>query len=124
MESFFRCGGEAARLHKEATQPVPVYEYRCSKGHEYEKTEGFSAPAEQKCMFCRAKAKRQISRPAVIFKGSGFYSTDNKRSSAALDTTPSSPATDAGNGHGHSHGPGGHSHGHGASEAKAPAAAD
>jgi putative FmdB family regulatory protein len=104
---------------------VPVYEYRCSKGHEYEKTEGFSAPAEQKCTYCRAKAKRLISRPAVIFKGSGFYSTDNKRSSAALDNAPSSPASDSsGNGHGHSRGDGGHSHDSGSSETKAPAAAD
>ena len=102
---------------------MPVYEYRCSKGHEYEKTEGFSAPSEQKCMFCRAKAKRQISRPAVIFKGSGFYSTDNKRSSAALDATPSpsTPSSES-NGHGHSHRDGGHSHG--PSETKAAAAAD
>lgn len=103
---------------------MPVYEYRCSKGHQYEKTESFSAPAEQKCMHCRAKAKRLISRPAVIFKGSGFYSTDNKRSSAALDTTPSPAVSDSGNGHGHSHGPGGHSHDHGSSETKAAASAD
>lgn len=102
---------------------MPVYEYRCSKGHEYEKTESFSAPSEQKCIHCRARAKRLISRPAVIFKGSGFYSTDNKRSSAALDNAPG-PAADSGNGHGHSHGEGGHSHPHGSSETKAPAAAD
>lgn len=105
---------------------MPVYEYRCSKGHEYEKTEGFSAPAEQKCMHCRARAKRLISRPAVIFKGSGFYSTDNKRSSGALDNAPSTPGAgdSSGNGHGHSHGDGGHSHGSSLSETKAPAAAD
>lgn len=102
---------------------MPVYEYRCSKGHQYEKTESFSAPAEQKCMQCRAKARRLISRPAVIFKGSGFYSTDNKRSSAALDTSSETPSlAPESNGHGHSHGPGGHSHG--ASDTKAPAAAD
>ena len=100
---------------------MPVYEYRCSKGHEYEKTEGFSAPTEQKCMYCRARARRQISRPAVIFKGSGFYSTDNKRSSAALDNAPSTPS-DSGNGHSPSEG--GHSHPHGTSDTKTPAAAD
>ncbi len=105
---------------------MPVYEYRCSKGHQYEKTEGFSAPSEQKCMHCRAKAKRLISRPAVIFKGSGFYSTDNKRSSGSLDVGDSTPAPSesSSNGHGHSHGPGGHSHDKGSSETKAPAAAD
>jgi putative FmdB family regulatory protein len=96
---------------------VPVYEYLCRKGHEYEKTEGFSAPAEQKCIICGARARRQISRPAVIFKGSGFYSTDNRRSSGALSTESESKSeatasTASDNGHGHSHGPGGHSHPH------------
>jgi putative FmdB family regulatory protein len=98
---------------------MPVYEYRCNKGHDYEKTESFSAPAEQKCIVCGAKARRQISKPAVIFKGSGFYSTDNRRSSGALSNSssdsdagsePPLPSASADNGHGHSHGPGGHSH--------------
>lgn len=97
---------------------MPVYEYRCSKGHEYEKTEGFSAPTEQKCIKCRARAKRQISRPTVIFKGSGFYSTDNRGSGGGGGSSESSEAPAASapsesksdNGHGHSHGPGGHSH--------------
>ena len=60
---------------------MPVYEYACSKGHRYEKTEGFDAPSRQKCITCGALARRQISLPAVIFKGSGFYSTDNRKSS-------------------------------------------
>jgi putative FmdB family regulatory protein len=58
---------------------LPVYEYSCSKGHEYERTEGFSAPTSHRCE-CGATARRKISRPAVIFKGSGFYSTDNRKS--------------------------------------------
>lgn len=59
---------------------MPVYEYKCTKGHVYEKTEGFNASPRQKCVRCGATAKRQISMPAVIFKGSGFYSTDNRKS--------------------------------------------
>lgn len=60
---------------------MPVYEYRCSSGHHYEKTEGFDAPREQPCAVCGTMARRQISLPAVIFKGPGFYSTDNRSSS-------------------------------------------
>jgi hypothetical protein len=59
--------------------------------------------------------------PAVIFKGSGFYSTDNRgsgtkggrTSSSDTETTPTpalSTDTTSDNGHGHSHGPGGHTH--------------
>ncbi len=69
---------------------MPVYEYRCTKGHTYEKTEGFSAPSTQKCTQCGARARRQISMPAVIFKGSGFYSTDNRGSAPSKDGGPSS----------------------------------
>ena len=116
---------------------MPVYEYRCVKGHDYEKTEGFSAPTAQKCIVCGAKATRQISRPTVIFKGSGFYSTDNRRSTSSSasetsstsdasspseSTAPAAAASD--NGHGHSHGPGGHSHGAPAKSKKAEGTAD
>ncbi len=75
---------------------MPVYEYRCSKGHTYEKTEGFSAPSTQKCMQCSARARRQISMPAVIFKGSGFYSTDNRGSPPSSDGGSSSTSSDNG----------------------------
>ena len=69
---------------------MPVYEYRCTKGHTYEKTEGFSAPVTQKCTQCSARARRQISMPAVIFKGSGFYSTDTRGTAPASDGGSSS----------------------------------
>ena len=72
---------------------MPVYEYRCSKGHTYEKTESFSAPSAQKCTRCSARAKRQISMPAVIFKGSGFYSTDNRGSSSSGGSSSSDGAS-------------------------------
>ena len=60
---------------------MPVYEYRCSRGHNYEKTEGFDAPTRQRCPECNSVAKRQFSLPAVIFKGGGFYATDYRSKS-------------------------------------------
>lgn len=72
---------------------MPVYEYKCTKGHVYEKTEGFNAPARQKCLRCGVSAKRQISMPAVIFKGSGFYSTDNRKSNPAPVSSSSSDSS-------------------------------
>jgi predicted nucleic acid-binding Zn ribbon protein len=72
----------------------------CAKGHQYERAEGFDAPVEHKCPTCRSRARRQISKPAVIFKGSGFYSTDNRKSWSGDNGASSVPA--AGD-HGHSH---------------------
>jgi putative FmdB family regulatory protein len=79
---------------------LPVYEYACSKGHNYEKTEGFDAPSQQKCITCGAPARRQISLPAVIFKGSGFYSTDNRKSGSGHNggSAKSDSATSGDNG--------------------------
>ena len=58
---------------------MPTYEYQCSQGHQYELVEGFDAPTEQDCPDCGSSARRVPSLPAVIFKGSGFYSTDNAK---------------------------------------------
>ncbi len=59
---------------------MPTYEYRCPDcAHQYEKREGFDAPAAQKCPQCGGKVQRLISGGAgLIFKGSGFYITDYK----------------------------------------------
>ena len=62
---------------------MPIYEYRCSRGHHYERSEGFEAPTEQTCPTCGSRSQRQISLPAVIFKGPGFYSTDNRKGSVS-----------------------------------------
>jgi len=60
---------------------MPTYEYKCPKGHLFEKT--FSRITSQrhaKCPVCGKRAERQISGGAgVHFKGSGFYATDYKR---------------------------------------------
>jgi putative FmdB family regulatory protein len=91
---------------------VPVYEYRCQNGHHFDKTEGFDAPREQSCPQCGAIAIRQISLPAVIFKGPGFYKTDNRGSSSGGNgkSAESETSASSSDGHGHSHGGGGHSH--------------
>jgi putative FmdB family regulatory protein len=62
---------------------LPIYEYQCARGHRYEQTEGFDAPAEQTCPTCGSHSRRQLSLPAVIFKGPGFYSTDNRKGFAS-----------------------------------------
>jgi putative FmdB family regulatory protein len=69
---------------------VPRYDYRCSKGHRYEKQEPFGSPSQHKCEKCGAVAKRQISVPALAFKGSGFYVTDSRKSGESGGSSSSS----------------------------------
>jgi putative FmdB family regulatory protein len=58
---------------------MPTYEFRCPKGHEFErfyKTMS-TAPSELQCPECGAVAARQLSGGGgLVFKGSGFYLTD------------------------------------------------
>jgi len=96
---------------------LPLYEYKCRGGHHYEKTEGFDAPNKHRCPSCGKASSRQLSLPAVIFKGSGFYSTDNRngnrRDGSSADSsseTSDSASKPSGDGAGHSNGDGGQSH--------------
>ncbi len=76
---------------------MPVYEYRCEKcSHEYEKREGFDAPARQRCPKCRGRALRVIRPAPVVFKGSGFYVTDNRKAPAEPSSSESTPASSDG----------------------------
>ena len=60
---------------------MPRYTYECTKcEHSYEKLEGWDAKPRQRCPKCRAVSQRIPMAPMIVFKGSGFYSTDNKRS--------------------------------------------
>jgi putative FmdB family regulatory protein len=55
---------------------MPIYEYRCDKGHTFEVMQRMSDPAITKCEVCGAPVQRVFHPVAVHFKGSGFYNTD------------------------------------------------
>jgi putative FmdB family regulatory protein len=65
--------------------PMPIYEYRCPKGHTFERFQSMTAPAPEKCDSCGASPLEIVLYPvAVHYKGSGFYSTDyGKKGKAA-----------------------------------------
>ena len=63
---------------------MPTYEYKCEAcGHAFEKFQSIMASPVRKCPVCgKLKVRRLISMGAgVIFKGSGFYSTDYRSES-------------------------------------------
>ena len=62
---------------------MPVYVYRCAScGHQFERHQFFQDEPLKICPSCRKKTLKKVITPTkVIFKGSGFYSTDNKSSS-------------------------------------------
>jgi putative FmdB family regulatory protein len=64
---------------------MPTYEYKClSCEHNFEKFQPITSGTEFECPECGKPAKRQISMGGgIIFKGSGFYTTDYKNKSAS-----------------------------------------
>jgi putative FmdB family regulatory protein len=61
---------------------VPIYEYRCPKGHRFEMLQRIGDPPPDACEVCGEGPVERVLYPvAVHFKGSGFYSTDYGRGS-------------------------------------------
>ncbi|GAB4482193.1 MAG: zinc ribbon domain-containing protein [Anaerolineae bacterium] len=70
---------------------MPIYAYRCAScGQHFEIRQGFDEDDLTTCPLCSAEGHvRRVLEPAgIIFKGSGFYVTDNKRSK-----NPAAPGT-------------------------------
>lgn len=57
---------------------MPTYDYRCKKGHRYERREPFGSSTTHDCEKCGAVATRVLTAPAISFKGSGWYKTDSR----------------------------------------------
>lgn len=59
---------------------MPIYQYRCKKcGEITEKLQKVTDKPVKKCEHCGAAVEKIISAPGIIFKGSGFHTTDYKR---------------------------------------------
>ena len=72
---------------------MPTYEYRCPKGHGFEKFfPQMNNRRRMRCPKCGQLAERLISGGAgLVFKGSGFYITDYKRSGAEAEAKSDKP---------------------------------
>lgn len=76
---------------------MPTYDYNCTKcGKEFEIFHGMMESPEITCPECNGNAKKIISGgTGIIFRGSGFYVTDNSGSpkpAAVSGTGESTPA--------------------------------
>jgi putative FmdB family regulatory protein len=77
---------------------MPIYEYRCKKGHQFEVMQRISDDPVTKCEVCGAEVQRVFHPIAVHFKGSGFYNTDygtRKRSREMKEAKESSSKSES-----------------------------
>ena len=58
---------------------MPKYEYACkSCGERLEVVQSFTDEPLSDCPACGGPLRKVFSAPAITFKGSGFYRTDNR----------------------------------------------
>ena len=71
---------------------MPIYEYECSLCHfHFERRQRFDEEPVAICPKCQGKARRVLHSIPVIFKGSGFYITDNRKGGAVEKTEEKKP---------------------------------
>ena len=77
---------------------MPLYDYKCENGHVFEEMQSFSSDPVATCGDCGTSATRMLSIPMVLYKGSGFYTTDYGRNGSASrsKTGSNSESSDSG----------------------------
>jgi putative FmdB family regulatory protein len=67
---------------------MPFYRYQCEVcGKTTEAFQKMSDEPLKICPECGGKLKKVLSNVGIVFKGSGYYSTDSKKSTSASPTT-------------------------------------
>jgi putative FmdB family regulatory protein len=70
---------------------MPIYGYRCEQcGQELEILQSISAEPLRVCSNCGGQLRKMIYPVGVIYKGSGYYTTDYKGNSGAKASGSSS----------------------------------
>ena len=72
----------------EGSYRVPTYDYQCSVcDHPFELRHGFNGSTVRECPICKGEAYRKLHSVAVIYKGSGFYTTDYARKGSPANSS-------------------------------------
>jgi putative FmdB family regulatory protein len=65
---------------------VPTYQYACRAcGEELEAVQSFSDPSLTECPNCAGELRKVFSAVGVVFKGSGFYKTDSRKTGSSSE---------------------------------------
>jgi putative FmdB family regulatory protein len=75
---------------------MPIYEYRCDRGHTFEVMQRMTDDPVTSCSTCEAPVQRVFHPVAVHFKGSGFYNTDYGKKKGGSSTSESGAKSESG----------------------------
>ena len=75
---------------------MPTYQYACTEcDHRFEAVQSFSDSALTECPECKGKLRKLYGAVGVVFKGSGFYRTDNRASSGSSSSKSESSKSES-----------------------------
>ncbi|WP_184724787.1 FmdB family zinc ribbon protein [Saccharopolyspora phatthalungensis] len=81
---------------------MPTYQYACTEcDHRFEAVQSFSEDSLTDCPQCTGRLRKLFNAVGIVFKGSGFYRTDNRSSNSSSSSTSgntSSSSSSNGNG--------------------------
>ena len=67
---------------------MPTYQYRCTAcDHAFEQFQSFTDDALTVCPACSGRLRKVFNAVGVVFKGSGFYRTDSRKSGASAGSS-------------------------------------
>ncbi|MER7362894.1 putative regulatory protein, FmdB family [Nonomuraea wenchangensis] len=78
---------------------MPTYQYACNDcGEQLEVVQKFTDDALTVCPECEGNLRKVYSAVGIVFKGSGFYRTDNRTSSSSSSTSSSNGSSNGSSG--------------------------
>src|SRR5918998_1418771 len=90
-----------ARIASYPTDPggesgMPLYEYQCNTcAMRFERRQSFTDEPIRTCPECGGETRRVLFPAGIIFKGSGWYVTDSRKSTASSSESSSGSAAAA-----------------------------
>ena len=76
---------------------MPIYTYKCRDcEYQFEQRQRMSDAPLSQCPVCEGSVRRIVNSVGIVFKGSGFYVTDNRNGSSKNGSSiATSPAADS-----------------------------
>lgn len=72
---------------------MPIYEYECENKHRFEKWQSIKDDPITECPDCGTPVRKIFHPAGIIFKGSGWYITDSRKSSGSESKSESKSDT-------------------------------
>src|SRR5262245_63225988 len=72
---------------------MPIYEYECTSCKtRFERSQRFTDPPVTECPECGGPVRRVLFPAGIVFKGSGWYITDSRKSTGSESSAAPAPA--------------------------------